>query len=110
MTAPNEGGRALAAQLGPLGVWASQLQWQTAALAQEDGRLADSAVRQAVARKYVEEALAMLRGVVGRGTGAVARLPNENAIFQPLRQNPEFSRLLTELDARSSSGAGPSVP
>ncbi len=35
MTSPNEHGRALAARLGPLGVWAPQLQWQTAARAQE---------------------------------------------------------------------------
>lgn len=35
MTAPNEQGRALAARLGPIGVWAPQLQWQTAARAQD---------------------------------------------------------------------------
>ncbi len=79
-------------------------------LAQKDDRLADPTARQAVARKYVKLALALLREVISRRTGEVVRLPNEKEVFQPLRQDPDFDRLLTELDSHSSSAARPPGP
>jgi serine/threonine-protein kinase len=79
-------------------------------LAQQDERLADPAARQGVAKKYAQEALVLLRGVVHRGTGEVVRLPNEKEVFLPLRQDSEFDRLLTALDSRSGATARPPGP
>ncbi|TMK82093.1 MAG: TIGR03620 family F420-dependent LLM class oxidoreductase [Actinobacteria bacterium] len=82
MTAPNEGGRALAARLGPLGVWASQLQWQTAALAQEAvARIAGLGYRavwvgEATGKEAVAHASVLLGGggdiVVATGIASIA--------------------------------------
>jgi len=82
MTAPNEGGRALAARLGPVGVWASQLQWQTAARAQDAvaaiAELGFGAVwvGEATGKEAVAHAAVLLAGradiVVATGIASIA--------------------------------------
>src|SRR5690348_4444160 len=82
MTASNEGGRALAARLGPVGVWGSQLQWQTAARAQEAvaaiAELGFGAVwvGEATGKEAVAHAAVLLAGradiVVATGIASIA--------------------------------------
>src|SRR5262245_35346803 len=82
MTSPNEQGRALAARLGPIGVWAPQLQWQTAARAQaavaEIAALGFGAiwVGEATGKEAVAHAAVLLAGggdiVVATGIASIA--------------------------------------
>ena len=69
-------------------------------LADQDRQLPD-AERQEVSRSYADRAVATLRQAVQHGFKDVALLKTDEA-WQPLRQRPDFQKLLTGLEGRPS--------
>jgi tetratricopeptide (TPR) repeat protein len=72
---------------------------RAAAQVANDDRLAHK-TRLALAEKYADRALAMLKETARRGTHGLKRLPEEQAIFGPLADRPEFRAALAALPQR----------
>jgi tetratricopeptide (TPR) repeat protein len=69
-------------------------------LVNKDTRL-DEANRKKLAQTYTERALALLRQAVERGFEDAGRMQKDPRL-EPLRERPEFRKLLTELEAKKN--------
>ena len=54
------------------------------------------------ARRYVEQAVALLRKAADTASPGLKRLPDEQQVFQPLAAHPEFGTVMRDLRARAS--------
>jgi tetratricopeptide (TPR) repeat protein len=69
-------------------------------LALADEKIGDAGTRQAVASRYVEAAVKLLKQATTNASPKLTRLPEEKQYFQVLEGHPDFSRVLRELNAR----------
>jgi tetratricopeptide (TPR) repeat protein len=56
------------------------------------------------ARRYVEQAVALLREAAGKATPNLRRLPDEGQVFKPLESHPEYGLVRRDLEAKMRSG------
>jgi tetratricopeptide (TPR) repeat protein len=66
-------------------------------LAEKDAHYPGGAARQALAAKYADQAVMLLREAIQKGPQGIKRLPNEDAIFGPLLQRRDFRELRSKL-------------
>jgi tetratricopeptide (TPR) repeat protein/tRNA A-37 threonylcarbamoyl transferase component Bud32 len=70
----------------------------------------DAPAQQAVARRYVQAAIAHLRQTAAQASPTLSRLTNERQYFRPLEADPEFLPVLRALNVKVGTAARKTGP